>query len=441
MKAIRNDAGPRGCFRAAAVLATIVWLLCTAPARAQLDICECTGSPDSLGAFVSSDPETYPPGSTLGQNILTIPLPEDGPLIFDSFTLDNFVAVRFAPNAANDPARVLVAGDVMIGTNATIDVRGFQGPEPGGKVNATGGLPGPGGFRGGDGALPFVTMTTSGGVGLGPGGGAPGTPDLPEGDNVERIGRPGLYVSGGRVAFIGGGGGGGGSTTDLEGQTCLSAGGSGGAGAILIAANGTITVTGRILADGTAGRVIGAQQRVCGDRGGSGAPGAIRLVAETITGGGMLSAILDSAEGEILLEAFTIDLPGTITPEAKRSIAPGPVLPPAAPRVAITSVSGESVSMVNDQPISERPQGGFGSIDVDVNSFDPVVVDVVSENVPEGTGVTVSAKSDTGGVLVEGTEALVNCDGASCTASVSLDLQPGKYFVEAQATFRAAVVD
>src|SRR5690606_32348080 len=64
-----------------------------AGAQLSTDFCGCEGSPNSLGDFHSNDPATWPPGSqqvaTGCSPILEIPLPEDGVLIFDSFTVGN----------------------------------------------------------------------------------------------------------------------------------------------------------------------------------------------------------------------------------------------------------------------------------------------------------------------------------------------------------------
>jgi len=83
-----------------------------------------------------------------------------------------------------------------------------------------------------------------------------------------------------------------------------------GGGAILIAANGTITVNGRIEADG--GYRGGYRLGTCSSCGGGGSGGAIRLVAYTITGTGTLRALGGSgcfaegngSDGGIRLEAF-----------------------------------------------------------------------------------------------------------------------------------------
>ena len=58
-------------------------------AAAQFDVCGCEGSP-SLGDFDSTDESTWPPGTSWsGSNspYIGIPLPEDGVLVFDSFSV------------------------------------------------------------------------------------------------------------------------------------------------------------------------------------------------------------------------------------------------------------------------------------------------------------------------------------------------------------------
>jgi hypothetical protein len=406
---------------------------------AQRDICGCAGNPNSLGAFDALDSTTYPPGTISGTRVLTIPLPEDGILIFDSFNVQprpadiGFLPVRFARNAANTPVTLLVSGDVTIATSSEINVSGNSGSSGTSGVNGIGGLGGPGGFRGGDGAYQLVNFANDGGAGFGPGGGAPGTASpLTPGDGGTFLGVPEL------LPLLGGSGGGGGASTSGS-LNCSSGGGGGGAGAILIAANGTITVNGTIRADG--GSRGSRFNFSCSSFGGGGSGGAIRLVANMITGSGALSAFggFPGGPGAIRLEAFINTMLATSTnPVAGRAPAPGPVSNPLTPTVAITAVNGQTQSLANGQLLSELPQGGFGAVDVILSVPGVATIDLATSGVPTGTTIKVTAKPRVGGapVDVETTLDPANCDAeGNCVAAAAFDLAAGAFVIEAQATF------
>lgn len=390
------------------------------------DFCACLDSPNSLGDFRASDAGTYPTEWRNGATI-TIPLPMDGKLVFDSFIVDkqpgsmSGVTVRFEPNASNDPVRLLVRSDVMIASGSFVLVDGF---------NASGNAPGaggPGGFRGGEGAFEAQTQTLAGGAGLGPAGGLPGVPD---GETaVLRSGEDGGFlISASLNPLIGGSGGGGGSTVAFI-DNCKGGGGGGGGGSILIAANGTITVDGLIR---TQGGFSPGYVGSCANSGGSGASGAIHLVADTIAGvtGSISATTSGGVSGIVRMQAKTITFPDhKSTPVAILTYDPGPVLQVPTPSLVITGVGG--------QPVSELPQGGFGGIDVIISTVDPVAVTLSSEFVPGGTQVLVSAKPRTGGDPIPTTATLDNCtaDGV-CAATAMLELDPGAYFIEARALFK-----
>ena len=148
-----------------------------AGAQLSTDFCGCEGSPNSLGDFHSNDPATWPPGSqqvaTGCSPILEIPLPEDGVLIFDSFTVGNMATsgcgvrdatVRFAPNPANTPVTLLVRGNVTIESGDLLSVNGFAGSNGTTGSHGTGGRGGPGGFAGGDGAYQLSNLAADGSV-------------------------------------------------------------------------------------------------------------------------------------------------------------------------------------------------------------------------------------------------------------------------------------
>jgi hypothetical protein len=414
---------------------------------AQLDICQCAGHPDSLGAFNSRDQTTYPPGTTLtfdssfAQWVIRIPLPEDGTLIFDSVTLNRApngggVRLEFIRNSANTAAKLLVAGDVLVTSGDWISVNGENGRDGLSSVNGQGGLGGPGGFRGGDGAYQLVNFAHDGGAGFGPSGGSPGTSSpLTAGGNGAFMGAREL------VSLVGGSGGGGGASSGNV-VDCSGSGGGGGGGAILISSNGTISLNGQITAaGGCRGRLFSS----CASHGGNGSGGAIRLVAGTIAGTGSLNANLYSCDtntnpGAIRLEAFTNTLSASSTfPVATRSPVPGPVTNPLTPTVAITSVNGQTTSIANGEPLATLPQGGFGAVDVLMSSPGVANIELATTAVPAGTTVEVTAKPRVGGPPVSMSTTLDpgNCDSqGNCIAEAAFALPSGAYVIEARATFQ-----
>jgi hypothetical protein len=402
------------------------------------DICGCEGHPDSLGAFVSSDESTYPPGWTVSSRTITGVLPDDGVVIFDSFILDNaptgqHSVLVFQPNAANTAVTILVSGDLTVGSGDEIDLEGGPG-EIGSTGNsaaraALGGAAAPGGFRGGDGGYVFITGEAAGGAGLGPLGGLPG--DVSEassagGDHGGWLGATDL------IPVSGGSGGGGGSNTNAS-QSCASSGGSGGGGAILIAVNGTLTLSGTI-------DVTGGEQffgGACILPGGQGAGGSVRLLADTIQGGGLVDArggrdlgFGAGGNGRIRMEAFTNTLASNdANPVATRLSAPGPVALFGSPSIAITAIAGTA--------LPQPPQGWSGATDLLLPFPQTVTVELETRRIAASTLVDVSVKPRLGGA---GSVTSVAIDPGSCDADLScivfadFDLAAGSYTFEAEAT-------
>ena len=210
---------------------------------------------------------------------VTIAVPATGILDYTTIAIPAGVTVRFLPNATNTSVTLRVTGDVLI--EGSIDVSGQPGtaaPAGSGLV-ALGGLGGPGGSAGGSAA--------AGGHGLaghGPAGG-----DGAESEHCTAGGGGGPYEGGGRGGPCGCAGNGGGAFLVVDalqiaggsgGGASAKDGGGGGGGAITLASSGTIVVNGEILANG--GAATGAA--------GAGSGGYIRLVADVVTGEGLLSA-------------------------------------------------------------------------------------------------------------------------------------------------------
>jgi hypothetical protein len=412
------------------------------------DFCGCAGSPQSLGAFVSNDPATWPAGTIGPQNDvfggcedrILLPMPADGVLVFDSMTFGADprgcnLHVAFAGNAANTPVTLLVKGDLTITGNGRINVSGGGGGSgsPGGAGLPGGG--GPGGFAGGEGAYQIVNFASTGGNGVGPGGGVGAvlTPASLAGGGTF-IGVPELRP------LLGGSGGGGGRSANAQSGSS-GGGGGGGGGAIVIAANGTITIDGRILADGGGG---GNRANDSASSGSGGSGGAIRLLANRIQGSGNIFArgaspgnccdsLTGSAgtPGRIRMEAIfnTFSASGT-DPVAARAPAPGPLANPIAPTVRITSVDGAATPA--------NPIGYQNAVDMIVDAPGTIQVGLATTDVPAGTDVQVTVKPKVGALPIAQNVTLAggSCTSGACTASTSFDLAAGAYIVEARATFQ-----
>lgn len=422
-----------------------------AKAQATADFCGCAGSPESLGSFNSNDSATWPAGTVDIDNYcyphLRIPLPESGVLVFDSFTVSNRstgcgtrnAIVSFVPNAANTSVTLLIRGDLTVGDNDLLSVRGSGGSDGSSGSNGVGGLGGPGGFSGGDGAYQLSNLASNGGAGVGPGGGAG---SIAEG-RVRAGGGSFFGVSELRPLVGGSGGGGGHSLT--AGGSCSGAGGGGGGGALLIAANGTVRIDGAVSANGGGGGGRGGGS--CSSNGAGGSGGAIRILASAITGGGAIEAVgagggpdwgdlndrgNGGGSGRIRLEAITnsFAVNGT-NPIAVRAPAPGPLANPITPTVTITGVDG------NATPVS--PVGHRGQIDLLVDSPGSIQIDLATTDVPAGTDVEVTAKPKIGRAPFSQRVTLAPsaCSGGACTAAVVFELDPGGYILEARATFEA----
>ena len=263
-------------------------LFATVPVVAQgvVDLCDCARDA-GLRPFDAGDPRTYPSGTTgctaaCESGAVVLPLPADGVLRFSRFTVSGTFTVGFRSNAANTPVTLLVAGDVVLRAPSccgvlTVSGRGAEAGSARGV--GSGGLGGPGAWRGGRGHGPPLGLggLTPGGNGEGPGGGWGATTQF-EAIGGTFTGTPELQP------LIGGSGGGGGSGFGFE-APCNGGGGGGGGGALLIKANGTIAIENfQLAADGGAGGEPG--DRGCAQGGAGGSGGAIRLIARTFSATG-----------------------------------------------------------------------------------------------------------------------------------------------------------
>ncbi len=427
--------------RARAIAVALAVGACFAPGAASAFT---SGSTGADGAFTP----------TVNTNLT---LPPSGIFNFTSVTIPSGVTVKFLRNATSTPVVILATGDVMIA--GTIDVSGGSSPGVGsGGDGVTGddgapGLGGPGGFDGGRGGL--TQGTRRGGDGLGPGSGTGGqltadcngnpTSGSGSGGGFGTAGGPGggclIPFPGGAtygttqvLPLIGGSGGGGGAGS----PSFAGSGGGGGGGAILIAASGTVSVTGPINANGGSS---GASNGGAGASGGGGSGGAIRIVATTISGNGSITAVGAEAgsasgaahggaggTGRIRLEAETFTRtaatnPGFTAPPA--GTAPGPVFVAGTPTLTISSVAGVSA------PASPT---GNADITLAATTPNPVTVVFTTTGVPVGNTVQLTVIPAFGDRTVAITPALTGST-ASATASVSVNLPVGPSVLSAQTTF------
>lgn len=408
-------------------------LVLVAPAfQAQtIDICGCATIP-GLQPFDSTDPATFPPGTSDSGSSITLPLPPGGVFKFSSFKVQNR-SISFTRNAANTPAMILVAGNVSlistVGCCFSVSVSGADGSGGNSSFAGVGGLGGPGGFRGGDGAAQAINGAAIGGAGFGPGGGAGATASpLVTGAGGTFLGLPEL------IPLAGGSGGGGGASSSNV-TNCSGGGGGGGGGGLLIAANGTLAITNyQLFADGGFG--AGPGDGNCSSSAGGGSGGAIRIVAASLVQGGIVNAFArgpnnGATNGRIRFESIdtSAQTQFNATPAALRIVGPTPLANPINPTVTIVSVGGAAVPAV--------PQGTFGAIDVVLPAPGPTDVSVATTGVPSGTTVLVSVKPRIGAPAVSQTVPLASCTPAgACNAVASFNLAAGAYVVEARATFQ-----
>ncbi len=379
-----------------------------------------------------------------------LPLPPDGVFNFKSVNIPANVTVTFTRNAANTPVYMLVQNDATIA--GTIDVSGQNSPDTGtaGDGNmADDGLPGlggPGGFDGGAGgyaANPPNGLSTLGGDGLGPGGGkghslcasvgyygsgagfgsdgvnAPGCMNLPGGKS---------YGNSQLQPLIGGSGGGGSGGTA---NYVRGLGGGGGGGAILLAATGTINITGKIQSNGgnsgANGQIPNVQSYSYG--GGSGSGGAIRIMASILRYNGQISAnggigsstSISAGVGRIRLEAESPFINAGTNPVSQISTTPGLVFLPNQPTLSIASVAG--VAIANNTEIS-----------IPAATANPVNVVINATGIPPGTLASLTAKPENAASTNATPAALVGT-AENSSATLQVDLPVGSSILEASTTF------
>lgn len=331
-------------------------------------------------AYTSGSTGADGPFSPTANTVVT--LPSNGVLNYTTINIPSGVTVTFQKNAANTPVYLLATGNVTI--DGTISVNG------GNATTTDTGKGGPGGF---DGAYGGGYLTT-GGKGLGPGGGNPGRNVGNEGGGAGgggfgfngNNGTAGNWGIGGSfygnvklLPIIGGsGGGGGGGRNDRDGKP-----GSGGAGAIVIASSGTITVNGSITANGGS----------CAwdwPGGGGGSGGAIKLAATTVAGNGSISAVYGTGGnwggngglGRIRIEAENNYRTVSTNPAYSYGL-PGNIFVSNTPSLTITSIGGTA------PPASPTANYNQPDILLPSTTTNPVTINLSAANIPVATTVKV----------------------------------------------------
>jgi hypothetical protein len=417
--------------RAALIALTIgVCLLPGHVASQELDICGCAAIPD-LPAFDTRTPSTYPPGTIVNGQTLSIPVPDDGVLRFSSMFVN--LHLTFTRNAANTPVTILVQGNAEFdnsGCCLTVVVSGHGGTTGSSNAAGVGGLGGPGGSRGGDGAAFGLYGASIGGAGFGAGGGLGGDPVsngcTPAGGQF--FGSPDL------VPLVGGSGGGGGCSASTSPTCGGGGGGGGGGGALMLAVNGVLRINNfQFVADGAGGGSDSGA--TCASTGSGGAGGAFRMLARQLVSVGRAEFYARGADGgtpgRIRLESLDASAQTAFAtdPGAQRIVGPTPLANPLAPSVSITNVGGVATPVV--------PLGAVGAVDVIVPVPGATNVNVTTRNVPGGTMVQVTVKPRMGGHPISENVNLASCNGAGeCQASATFNLAAGTYVVEARATYR-----
>ena len=277
---------------------------------------------------------------------------------FTNVTVPAGKLVRFSNHPTRAPVVWLSQGDVVI--DGEVDLDGADGHHN--ADTPTWAEPGPGGFRGGRGKL--SGSAELGTAGFGPGGAfahsehAHGSAAGHARDGLLEhwASLPGLAYGASEIPRLIGGSGGGGNRNPSMNE--ISGSGAGG-GAMLIAAETTVRVTGALHANGGGdGGWSGGQTKIGGD----GSGGSIRLVGDVVvvTSAALLRCLGSyyASPGRIRIEANTHVLETPTVPLAHLG-RPSAVIPGATePTVRIVSIDG--------LPVPSDPTAALDNLYADV---------------------------------------------------------------------------
>lgn len=323
---------------------------------------------------------------------------------YSNVSIRSNATVTFKNHPSRAPVVWLVSSNVVIEAGSLVDL---SGQSSGGTLWATLAEPGPGGFRGG---AEYVGFGAGSGPGFGPGGGAAGGYNSSGGYWEIYGGKSaghsqnssfwqlfeGVYGNPSLLPLVGGSGGGGMWDSNRQG------GGGAGGGAILIAAQGTNAIAGRVHAIGGQGTARGGDR----DGRGNGSGGSIRVVSDVLMGGGVLDTRggeywNSGSPGRIRLERVSTDGVMTFNPQTP-SVVPlqaGAVaqvwMPTNGPSVRIVSIGGVAAPA--------DPRASFGGAGADVSLPQTATVPVVLEttNVEDASKVKVRIMPRANAQLVE----------------------------------------
>ena len=180
---------------------------------------------------------------------------------------------------------------------------------------------------------------------------------------------------------------------------------------VIFLASGNIVIDGTINADGQTGvTIFGGTLHGSGGLGGPGGfdggciysggstsfgsgsygGGAIRIVAESITGTGLIDAQGAVSQGRIRLKAFNVAFSGPITPTPSVVITPGPVSATISPSLSggLPTLSFSQIGGLTPPP---QPGGSLAVADLQLPSgtTNPIPVTLLATNTPVSTTFTV----------------------------------------------------
>ena len=349
---------------------------------------------------------------------------------YTTIDIPPFVTVTFVNHLKGAPVVWLASENVTIA--GTVELNGADGSQAEGSSYA---IPGPGGFSGGNGGL-------GGSAGFGPGGGEFGSGFGPTGGGGG-YGCPGaveggssgvMYGTPSIVPLIGGSGGG-------AFHFNAAVGGGAGGGAVLIASSGSISLPdseGGISAKGGGG--------ISG--GGSGSGGGIRLIANVVSGMGLLRAVggtagNDGGCGRIRVEApdpdNNIDLDDKGIPQFTTGEPPEFVFPPPNMPGPILRVKSLTVTPMIEKSVPTDPLATVATDDVAFAAASGVAVTINIEalNFPEGEGMIVNVRivqADGGLSFDEPSSMLEDPDDDGILTAIAGfvfgDFDPGKWEVQ-----------
>jgi len=403
------------------------------------------GSDGSDGAFAFVGDAGDPNVMTIDLGLAatspwTTPSPVAGRGVYDSdawavvfkytnVTVPTGKTVRFTNHPTRAPVVWLSQGDVII--DGEIDLDGADGHAW--NATPTWAEPGPGGFRGGLGRPAGAQQKQT--AGFGPGGGFTGSSGTGSPAGFAAAGdtnnpfMPGpAYGTRKLEQLLGGSGGGDDIGANRPGS------GAGG-GAMLIAADTALRVSGSIHADGG---THGAYANGVTVGGGPGSGGALRLLAhevEIVPGAlvrclgrsiGYGGAYSTSSAGRIRIEA-NVHTFGTITNPVPSVGLPGPVFSPGQGRVRVASVDGVAV------PIDPKAALLDFFADVGLVGAGTKNVTIVGVGIPDQTTVELRVTDSLGEAsVVTGTLTATGQPGETA-ATLQVDFPPSVVVLQARA--------